>query len=147
MEDIKKELLELAMKAKSSQEIKELAKENGYDIDDREANFIYEYLHKSGELSEDELKNVSGGGCNDSGDTPKFKVSQNVYVNAEVGYWAPCVITWVSTTKKTTGLIFKDHQFTYNIKFTGKYRTNETVDGVMEESLDTYAHRSDAVMM
>lgn len=77
MENINKEIIELAKKANSSKEIKNLAHENGYDIDEREANSIYEYLNKKGELTEEELDNVSSG-CNDSGDTPKYHVGQEV---------------------------------------------------------------------
>lgn len=134
MESINKEVLESAKKAESYQEIKELAKENGYEIDDREANSIFEYLHKNGELTEEELDNVSGGGCNDSGDTPKYHVGQIVYCEENIGYWYQCQITWVSPTKKTFGLIFKDHMFTYNVIYT-KHRKGYVFNNVTESTL------------
>ena len=40
-----------------------LAKENGYPMDEKEAEFYFGKIHKTGELSDDELDNVAGGGC------------------------------------------------------------------------------------
>lgn len=140
MAQFSKEQLELAKKAKSSKQIKDLAKNNGYDIDDKEANSIYEYLQKHGELQDEELTSVSGGGCTyNSGDKPKFSLDQEVFVNEGVGNWFPCVITWVSTEKTTYGLIFKDHEFTYNVRYT-TYKTGKIKEGVAEEYLDTETH-------
>ena len=47
-----KELFEKAKEAKSAEELLSLAKENGMELTD-----------KSGELSDEELDNVAGGGC------------------------------------------------------------------------------------
>lgn len=139
MENMSKEVLGLAKQAKSAQEIKELAKAYGYEIDDKEANSIFEYLHKNGELSEDELNNVSGGGCHDSGDTPKYSVGQNVYYENGLGCWLECVITSVSSTKQSFGVIFKDHEFAYGIRFT-VHKKGETKNGIPESSLSTTFH-------
>lgn len=57
------EQIEMAKQAKSAEELAELAKENGVDITEDEAREYYEQLNKTGELSDDELDNVSGGGC------------------------------------------------------------------------------------
>lgn len=139
MEKFSKEQLETARNAKSSEEIKNLAKENGYDIGDKEADSIYGYLQKHGELQDDELDSISGGGCNDSGDTPKYSVGQEVYIENGLGCWLECVITWVSSTKQTFGLIFKDHEFAYNIKYT-VHKKGQTKEGVPESSISTTFH-------
>ncbi len=58
-----KELLEKAKQANSPEELLALAKENDYDLDEEGAKAYFEQLHKTGELSDDELDNVAGGGC------------------------------------------------------------------------------------
>lgn len=62
--DFTPELIEKAKQAKSAEELAALAKENGIDISDDEAEEYFERLNNSGELSDDELDNVSGG-CGD----------------------------------------------------------------------------------
>ena len=57
------ELLEKAKLAKSAEELIALAKENGVQLSADEANTYFDELHKSGEISDDELDNVAGGGC------------------------------------------------------------------------------------
>lgn len=114
MENITKEQMEMARKANSKKEILSLAKEEGYDISDYEADKIFEYLNKHGELSEEELNDVTGGGCNDGGSTPKFTLNQTVYMMIS-GYSRKCHVTWVSSSKKKYGIIFKDNTWAYNI--------------------------------
>ncbi|MCM1023704.1 MAG: hypothetical protein NC395_06555 [Prevotella sp.] len=58
------ELIENARQAKSAEEILALAKENGIAMTDETARAYFEKLHNSGEMSDEELGNVSGGGCN-----------------------------------------------------------------------------------
>ena len=50
-----------AKAAKSAEELFALAKENGMEMTDDEAKKYFADLHKEGELSDDELDNVSGG--------------------------------------------------------------------------------------
>ena len=57
------ELLEKAKEAKSAEELVSLAKENGMELTEEEAAAYFAQLNKSGELSDEELDNVSGGGC------------------------------------------------------------------------------------
>ena len=57
------ELLEKAKEAKSAEELLSLAKENGVELTEGEAEEYFAQLNKSGELSDEELGNVSGGGC------------------------------------------------------------------------------------
>ncbi len=57
------ELIAKARSAKSAEDLLALAKENGMELDEDSARAYFEQLNKSGELSDDELDNVSGGGC------------------------------------------------------------------------------------
>ena len=57
------ELLEKAKQAKSTEELLTLAKENGVELNKEEAQAYFDQFNKTGELSDDELDNVSGGGC------------------------------------------------------------------------------------
>ena len=77
------ELIEKARQAKSPEELLALAKENNYDFNEEQANAYFEQLNKSGELSDNELENVAGGGCS----TPQ-KPKNMVYVNSTCIYWA-----------------------------------------------------------
>ena len=61
------ELIAKAKEAESVQELLAMAKENGMDITEEDAGVYYAQLHKTGELADDELDNVSGGGCKTSG--------------------------------------------------------------------------------
>ena len=61
------ELLEKARKAESAEALKALAKENEYDMSDDEASAYFAQMHKSGELSDEEMENVSGGACHNNG--------------------------------------------------------------------------------
>ena len=58
------ELIEKAKEAKNPEELMALAKENGIEMTEESAKAYFEQLHpKTGELSDDELDNVAGGGC------------------------------------------------------------------------------------
>ena len=58
------EMLKTAKSAKSPEELIALAKENGIELSTEQANDLFAKLNpKSGELGDDELDNVSGGGC------------------------------------------------------------------------------------
>lgn len=56
------ELIQKAKEAKSAEELMELAKENGREFTLEQAQEYYDRLHSDGELADDELDNVSGGG-------------------------------------------------------------------------------------
>ncbi len=59
-----KELIEAARKAGSPEELLALAKEKGVEMTGESAKTYFGQLHpKTGELSDDELDNVVGGGC------------------------------------------------------------------------------------
>ena len=58
-----KELLEKAKTAKTAEELAEMAKAEGMSMTAEEAEKIFAELNRSGELSDEELDNVAGGGC------------------------------------------------------------------------------------
>lgn len=58
------ELIEKAKSAKSAAELIAIAKENGVDITNEEATDYFAKLNpQSGDIADDELKCVAGGGC------------------------------------------------------------------------------------
>jgi len=64
MKNLTPEMIEKAKAAKSANELLALAKENGTELTEEEANAYFEQLNsKSGELSDDDLDAVAGGGC------------------------------------------------------------------------------------
>ena len=66
--ELSNELLAEAKAAKSPEELLALAKENGIELTEEEARAYFDRLHpQTGELSDDELDNVAGGGCYSSG--------------------------------------------------------------------------------
>lgn len=62
--ELNNELIAKAKQAKTPEELMSLAKENGMEMTGENAKEYFEQLHpKTGELSDDELDNVAGGGC------------------------------------------------------------------------------------
>lgn len=62
--EISQELIAKAKKAKSAEEIMALAKENGIEMSEETAKTYFKQIcPKTGELSDEELDNVAGGGC------------------------------------------------------------------------------------
>ena len=53
----------VAMQAKSVEELLKLAEAYGYEVSKEEAEKIYAELNQAGELSGEELENVTGGSC------------------------------------------------------------------------------------
>ncbi len=59
-------MVEIAKSAKSVEELLALAKENNFEMNEEEAKTYFAQLNpKSGELDDDDLDNVAGGGCGD----------------------------------------------------------------------------------
>ena len=56
-----KDLIIKAKQAKSLEELLIFAKENGAEITEESANAYFDQLHKTSEVVDDELDNVSGG--------------------------------------------------------------------------------------
>ena len=93
-------------KAKSVEELIALAKENGLELAEEEAKKYFAELHKEGELSDDELNNVSGG-CGGEGDDekpqPKYHVGQVLLLQgpAEITYSVSAIL----------GYYYNDYQY------------------------------------
>ncbi len=61
---MEQELIAKAKKAQTPEELAAIAKENGVKMTDEEAKTYFDQLHpKTGELADEELDNVAGGGC------------------------------------------------------------------------------------
>lgn len=80
--EMNKELLAKAKEAKNPDELMSLAKENGIGLTEEETKAYFDRLHpQTGELSDSELDNVSGGCGGDYVDGrphPRFTVGQSV---------------------------------------------------------------------
>ena len=64
MENLSPEMIEKAKTAKSVEELFEIAKAAGIEMTEDDAKTYFAQLNpKSGELSDDDLDNVAGGGC------------------------------------------------------------------------------------
>ncbi len=128
--NISKELLEKAKTAKTAEELLAMAKAENIEMTAEEAAKYFAELHKTGELSDDELDNVSAG-CYESGDTPKFSVGQHVGVCAGRGH-APARILSVSDEKHDGWC--KNKQWIYSIKFDqgGEIRNDVYEDNIIE---------------
>ena len=62
------ELIAKAKQTKSPEELMALAKENGIELTEESAQAYFNQLNpKTGELADDELDNVAGGGCHNGG--------------------------------------------------------------------------------
>ena len=74
--NISKELFEKAKQAKTAEELLEMAKAENIELSAEQAAKAFAELHKAGELSDEELDNVSGG-CSPSA-PPKYHVGDYV---------------------------------------------------------------------
>ena len=93
---ISKELLEKAKTAKTAEELIEMAKEENIELTVEQAAKALAELNKSGELSDEELDNVSGG-CSPSA-PPKYHVGDYVkyYYQYEFTWTYECTATGTS---------------------------------------------------
>ena len=93
---ISKELLEKAKTAKTAEELLAMSKAEGFELPEGEAKTVFSKLYKMGELSDEELDNVSGG-CSPSA-PPKYKVGDYVkyYYQYEVTWTYECTATGTS---------------------------------------------------
>ena len=81
------ELIAKAKEAKSAQELLAMAKENGIDITMEDADVYYAQLHKTGELADDELGDVSGGGCKTSGGQTVVSSGKQCFTGQFLSNW------------------------------------------------------------
>ena len=118
--NISKELLEKAKAAKTAEELLEMAKTENIELSAEEAAKAFAELHKMGELSDEELDNVSGGCGRDyepSGETPKFHVGDRLaMVHPVIGRSVAVRVTYVSSVKSCMNGV---NVFTYNTEAIG----------------------------
>ncbi len=68
------DMIAKAKEAQSAEELLQLAKDNGMDdFTMQDAEDLYAQMHASGEMSDEEMENVSGG-CSTTVDGKKYKV-------------------------------------------------------------------------
>ena len=94
------EQLTKVKQAKSAEELFALAKENGIEMTEEEAEKYFAELHKEGELADDELDNVSGG-CGEEMTQPepqcesKYKVGSAVWFHDR--WYTVGAMVWVQS--------------------------------------------------
>ena len=111
--NISKELIEKAKTAKTAEELLAMAKAEGFELPEGEAKTVFSKLNKTGELSDEELNNVSGG-CG-SGDEPLFTVGQWVYVRATNA------AALILENLGKQGSIFPEFKYKIEVKDTGHF--------------------------
>ena len=117
---ISKELLEKAKTAKTAEELLAMAKAENIELSAEQAAKAFAELNKTGELSDEELDNVSGGCGRDyepSGETPKFHVGDRLaMVHPVIGRSIAVRVTYVSSVKSCMNGV---NVFTYNTEAIG----------------------------
>ena len=113
--ELTKELVARAKEAKTSEELMALAKEAGIDMTEESAALAFEQLNsKTGELSDSELDNVSGGcgGGYDAGRPhPQFAVGETVlYIHSWLG------ATRITATGKVVKRSYENDGWYYTLK-------------------------------
>ena len=113
--ELTKELVAKAKEAKSPEELMALAKEAGIDMTEESAALAFEQLNsKTGELSDSELDNVSGGcgGGYDAGRPhPQFAVGETVlYIHSWLG------ATRITATGKVVKRSYENDGWYYTLK-------------------------------
>ena len=118
--NVSKELLKKAKTAKTAEELLELAKAENIELSAEQAAKAFAELNKTGELSDEELDNVSGGCGRDyepSGETPKFHVGDRLaMVHPVIGRSIAVRVTYVSSVKSCMNGV---NVFTYNTEAIG----------------------------
>ena len=113
--ELTKELVAKAKEAKTPEELMALAKEAGIDMTEESAALAFEQLNsKTGELSDSELDNVSGGcgGGYDAGrPQPRFAVGETVlYIHSWLG------ATRITATGKVVKRNYENGAWYYTLK-------------------------------
>ena len=113
--ELTKELVAKAKEAKTSEELMALAKEAGIELTEESAALAFEQLNsKTGELSDSELDNVSGGcgGGYDAGrPQPRFAVGETVlYIHSWLG------ATRITATGKVVKRNYENGAWYYTLK-------------------------------
>ena len=109
--ELTKELVAKAKEAKTPEELMALAKENGVELTEESAAAYFDRLHpQTGELSDSELDNVSGG--YDAGrPQPRFAVGETVlYIHSWLG------ATRITATGKVVKRSYENDGWYYTLK-------------------------------
>ena len=122
--NISKELIEKAKTAKSAEELLAMAKAENIELTEEQAAKAFAELNKTGELSDEELDNVSGGCGRDyepSGETPKFHVGDRLaMVHPVIGRSVAVRVTYVSSVKSCMNGV---NVFTYSTECIANHDT------------------------
>jgi len=105
--ELTKELVAKAKEAKTPEELMALAKENGVELTEESAAAYFDRLHpQTGELSDSELDNVSGGRPQ-----PRFAVGETVlYIHSWLG------ATRITATGKVVKRSYENDGWYYTLK-------------------------------
>ena len=98
-----KKLLEKAKGAKTAEELLKIAEGEGVELTAEEAEKAFARLHQSGELADEELDNVSGGGCGGGEPTPveEAECEEKVVYYYKIGQEVNVFDVFGSTKKAT----------------------------------------------
>ena len=128
----KKELLEKAKTAKTAAELLEMANAEGVEMTPEQAEQVFADLHKTGELADEELDNVAGGGCGGSTSprygntfnsaeevTYKYSVGDRVEVKLGVGTVACKILAQGTDSGVFTRARYTKYYATYKVEAVG----------------------------
>ena len=106
------EQLAKAKAAKSAEELIALAKENGFELTEEEAKRYIAELREDGELSDEELDNVTGGACQTHSDDTYRDFGYNPG-NGQDEYNHPLIVTLGNSCKLSKTTCYEcDNRFT-----------------------------------
>ncbi len=86
MKNLSNEMLQKAKECKTVDELLTLAKVNDFSLTEQQATKIFNEWNKTGELSDEELCNVAGGGCGDPVGENDENLQDGEYVRFKNGY-------------------------------------------------------------
>ena len=123
--------------AKNAEELLALAKENGMEMTDDEAKKYFADLHKEGELADDELDNVSGGGGCITGSLVEGGMADPKYHKGDVLYIPQRATTYYSRIEIVSDGNWCTDVYLYD---TVLYDKNDCATSVSltEPKIDTY---------
>ena len=118
-----KDMLVQAKEARNVEELMKLAKANHIELEQEKAEELFRQLHAEGELSDNELDAVAGGGCGDA--VPKYKVGDVVAINPA----KKCYYCGVSSIYRVTNIyIWSNKGFEYDLCCVNCERTAEVME-------------------
>ena len=128
--NISKELLEKSKTAKSAEELLAMAKAEKIELTEEEAAKAFEKLHKTGELSDEELDNVAGG-CSKYSPSGAAENEEDVVFLYDIGQEVE-VYNIFSTTKRA--VIIGKYIYTHRGYYCPGYRVRY-LEGGAEDSV------------